>query len=211
MDFTKANFKVKKYHFWSIKSSGESIFPKMKIKILKQEDQDFLRKAAADFLLFSTMMQPCQAFSKTCNIFSKTCCVNTFSKISPECVFPKISRRRAFSKIHLILLTVSHRFLHAPGQQEMEEQPVFDAQFGAHPCGGNSKADAVGHSRDSTHKVFPFEIPVPFGIQKFGIPKEVDKGMVLHNNGKRMPTLFQGPCIQPFVGQQEFFSKSHAF
>ena len=183
----------------------------MKIKILKQEDQDFLRKAAADFLLFSTMMQPCQAFSKTCNIFSKTCCVNTFSKISPECVFSKISRRRAFSKIHLILLTVPHRFLHAPGQQEMVEQPVFDAQFGAHPCGGNSKADAVGHSRDSTHKVFPFEIPVPFGIQKFGIPKEVDKGMVLHNNGKRMPTLFQGPCIQPFVGQQEFFSKSHAF
>ena len=66
-------------------------------------------------------------------------------------------------------------------------------QFGAHPCGGNSKADAVGHSGDSTHKVFPFEIPMSFGVQKFGIPKEVDKGMVLHNNGKRMPTLFQGP------------------
>ena len=53
--------------------------------------------------------------------FSKTCCVNGFSKISPECIFSKISRRRAFSKIHLIFLTVPHRFLHAPGQQEMVE------------------------------------------------------------------------------------------
>ena len=135
--------------------------------------------------------------------------MNAFSKISPECIFSKISRRRAFSKMYLIFLIVPHRFLHALGQQEMVEQPVFYAQFGAHSCGGNSKADAMGHSGDSTHKVFPFEIPMSFGVQKFGIPKEVDKGMVLHKNGKRMP--IPGPCIRPFAGQQEFFSNNHAF
>ena len=127
--------------------------------------------------------------------------MNAFSKISPECIFSKISRRRAFSKIHLIFLTHTG-FLHAPGQQEMINNLYFMRSLELTLLEETPKADAMGHSGDWTHKVSPFEIPMSFGVQKFGIPKEVDKGMVLHNNGKRMP--IPGPCIRPFAGQQEF-------
>ena len=68
-----------------------------------------------------------------------------------------------------------------------------------------TKTDAVAHPGDVSHKTFTSEVPMPLRVEELAICQEVSKGMMLGNNSKAVPLLFQAPGTQPFVGQQELF------
>ena len=93
----------------------------------------------------------------------------------------------------------------------MHVNSVLLAELEAHPGAAHTKTDAVAHSGDVSHKIPTSEIPMPLGVEVPGICQQVHEGMMLGNNSKAVPLLFQAPGMQPCVGQQELFSKFMSF
>ena len=49
------------------------------------------------------------------------------------------------------------------------------------------------------HEVFRFETPLKPGAQAPAAPQEVDECAVLGHNVEGIPSLFQGPLVQPSI------------
>ena len=78
----------------------------------------------------------------------------------------------------------------------MHVNSVLLAELEAHPGAAHTKTDAVAHSGDVSHKILTSEIPMPLGVEVPGICQQVHEGMMLGNNSKAVPLLFQAPGMQ---------------